>query len=84
VCVLKSPTEQRIFRVDPAQVTVRLRGHAPFIDQLNPEDVQVYVNVAALNDPQGSLKVEVHVPPEISVHTISPAHVDVRPIASNP
>ena len=84
VSVLKSPTEQRLFRVDPAQVTVTLGGEANMLNQLNPEDVHVYVNVGALKDPQGALRVEVHVPPRIAVYAISPAHVDVRPIATNP
>jgi len=84
VSVLKSPTEQRLFRVDPAQVTVTLGGEANMLNQVNPEDVHVYVNVGALKDPQGALKVEVHVPPRIAVYAISPAHVDVRPIVTNP
>lgn len=79
VSVLKSPSEQRTFQVEPALVTVRLRGDGPLIDQLNPEDVHAYVNVGALKDPQGSLKVEVHVPNGISVFTISPAQVTVGP-----
>jgi hypothetical protein len=84
VAVLKSPSEQRVFRVDPAQVTVRLTADQMILDQLNPEDVHAYVNVGALKNPEGSLKVEVHVPRGVSVYTISPAHVDVRPLATNP
>ena len=84
VSVLKGPTESRLFRLDPAQVTVTLGGEANMINQMNPEDVHVYVNLGALKDPQGAIRVEVHVPPRVAVHAISPAHVDVRPIASNP
>jgi YbbR domain-containing protein len=78
VSVLKSPSEQRALQVEPEQVTVRVSGDGPLIDQLNPEDIHAYVNVGALKDPQGSLKVEVHVPRRISVDAISPAQVDVR------
>ena len=84
VSVLKSPTEQRLFRIDPAQVTVTVGGEANMLNQLNPEDVHVYVNVGAVKDPQGALRVEVHVPPRVSIYAITPASVDVRPIVSNP
>ena len=88
VAVLKSPAEQRLFRVDPAQVTVRLGGDRRLLGQLNPEDVDVYVNVGSLTDPQGSLRVEVYVrgvpSKAVAVVAIVPAHVDVRPISSNP
>jgi hypothetical protein len=84
VAVLKGPAEQRVFRIDPAQVTVKVSGDPNMLDLLNPEDIHAYVNVGALRDPQGSIHVEVHVPARITVVAVSPAHVDVRPISTNP
>ena len=80
----KGPAEQRVFRIDPGQVTVKVSGDPNLLDMLNPEDIQADVNVGALRDPQGSMHVEVHVPPRITVVAIAPAHVDVRPISTNP
>ena len=85
VMVLRRSAEQRPFRVDPAQVTVRLSGDGTMINQLSPEDVSVFVNIASLRDPQGSLRVEVSVPyRDIIVKGVAPATVEVRPLSDNP
>lgn len=86
VMVLRRSAEQRPYRVDPAQVTVRLIGDSTIINELSPEDVHVYVNLAALRDPQGALRVEVKVPypQKVVVQAIAPATVEVRPLSDNP
>ncbi len=80
VTLLVSSSNLQSYVLEPGVVTVRLHGDSGTINDLETRDVQAYVDLAALRDPEGYLKVEAIVPSkELTVRSISPPRVYVRP-----
>ncbi len=82
VIVMTSAANRRLFQVEPTEVSVKVRGDAALVDKLAPEDVQVCVKLMDVTDPQGPFLVDVTVPRDVSVQSILPAHVMVKPLNS--
>ena len=82
VVVMMSANNVQAFKVDPTEVSVKVLGEQSVIDKLRPEDIEVYVNLQnAQNLKEGSFRVEVAAPREITVQQVWPAHVYVKPNA---
>ncbi len=63
---------------------MKVQGDASTLAGFEPEDVQVYVNLATLKDPQGGVRVEAILPREVILRSIVPAHVYVTNAAPSP
>ncbi len=77
VAVLASPTNQLSLKIVPSEVTVSVRGDWPTLAKLDPEDIDVYVNVGEAPNPDGPFAVKVNAPRELSIQQIIPAQVYV-------
>lgn len=72
------------FRVNPSEVTVVLRGRPEILEHLNPQEVEVYVNLAD-QVPQDSERRPVHVnAPGAQVGSVSPEEVTIERVTSPP
>lgn len=80
VVVMMSANNVQPVRVDPTEVSVKVLGEQSVLDKLRPEDIEVYVNLQnAPNMKEGSFRVEVGAPREITIQQVWPAHVYVKP-----
>ena len=78
VRTLSSAAEVRAVLLEPDQVEVTLSGPTA-LEQLRPDDVDVYVNLAgATNGAAQPLRVHVHAPAGTSLVSVKPAEVMVR------
>jgi hypothetical protein len=79
LAVMTLPSDNRVFRLEPAQVELRVSGPVRRIYNLGDSDVQVFVNLADASF-LGSqpVRVQASVPPGILIDSISPSEVVVR------
>ena len=76
VALLMDTNERRAFVLDPAQVSVTVKGPKDVIDNLS--DVHAYVELASHAGNMGNYNVEVHVPPGVTDVRVTPKTVFVR------
>ena len=76
VALLTDSSEHRGFVLDPAQVSVTVKGPKSVIDSL--KDIHAYVELASHAGNMGNYTVEVHVPAGITVMLVTPRTVFVR------
>lgn len=80
VVVMLSANNVQAFRVDPTEVSVKVLGDQTVLDKLRPEDIEVLVNLQnAKTLQEGSFRVEVSAPREVTIQQVWPAHVYVKP-----
>jgi YbbR domain-containing protein len=77
------PMNRKLFKIDPLEVTITVRGHAAMLDRIELTDIQPYV---ILTDPVGT-KAEYpvrikDVPRNLQVESYSPQRVLVEPLPS--
>lgn len=77
VTLLMSPTDRTLYKIEPPEVVVKVQGEGNVLAELDPEDVQAYVNISIVKNPQGGFKVETILPREVSLRSILPPHVFV-------
>lgn len=71
------------FRVNPASVTVVLRGRPETLNRLRPQDVEVYVNLTDTPDsPPNRRAVHVNAP-GAQLGSVSPQEVLIEPVQSS-
>ena len=78
VVVMMPAKNVQSFQVEPSEVTVKVLGDQPVLDKLREEDIEVYVNLMSVQNPQGSFRVEVGAPREVTIQQVWPAHVYVK------
>jgi len=78
VVVMMSARNVQAFQVDPSEVSVKVLGEQSVLDKLREDDIEVYVNLMNVQNPEGSFRVEVGAPREITVQQVWPAHVLVK------
>src|SRR5687768_12876643 len=78
VMVMMPAKNVQAFQVDPGEVTVKILGDQTIIDKLRESDIEVYVNLMNVQNPQGSFRVEVGAPREVVIQQVWPAHVYVK------
>jgi YbbR domain-containing protein len=66
------------FQVDPSEVTVKVLGDQSLLEKMREDDIEVYVNLTNVQNPQGSFRVEVSAPREMTIQQVWPAHVYVK------
>ena len=79
VVVMMPANNVQPFRVDPGEVTVKVLGEESVLAKLREGDIEVYVNLLNVPNPQGSFRVEVGAPREVTIQQVWPAHVYVKP-----
>ena len=84
VVVMMPAKNVQPFQVDPTEVTVKVLGEQTVLDKLREDDIEVYVNLMNVQNPQGSFRVEVGAPREITIQQVWPAHVYVKAPANTP
>ena len=77
--LLADPSERSAFVLDPAQVSVMVKGPKTVIDSLR--DIHTYVELASHAGNMGNYTVEVHTPTGITVVLVTPRTVFVRQAA---
>ena len=78
VVVVTAANNKQVFQVNPTEVTVKVRGEATTVQNLDPDDVEVYVRLLNVHNPNGSFLVEIRKPREIVIQEVWPAHVYVK------
>jgi hypothetical protein len=77
VAVLASPTNQLALKLVPSEVTVSVRGDWPTLAKLDPDEIEVFVNVGEAPNLDGPFVVKVNAPRDVSIQQIIPAQVYV-------
>ncbi len=87
ITVMKSAADLRAFRVEPSTVDITVSGPSSQVQALTPQQVEVFINLTDMHDPVGpTKKINVHLPPGITLHTLSPAEATIapaRPVPAN-
>ena len=78
VALLTDASERRAFVIDPAEVSVTVKGPKTLIDSLT--DVHAFVELASHSGNMGNYNVEVHAPAGVTVVLVSPRSVFVRQV----
>lgn len=78
VVVMMAARNVQPFEVDPSEVTVKVLGEASILNKLRDDDIEVYVNLMNVQNPQGSFRVDVGHPREVTIQQVWPAHVYVK------
>ena len=71
--------DRQAYNVDPLSVTVKVNADMDVLNKLNPNDIQVYVDLTRSTNVPGTFPVIVEVPRNISLQTVSPSHVHIEP-----
>jgi hypothetical protein len=79
VTLLEAPSEKRCFQVEPTFVMVQVSGDSIAVKQLGVEDVQAYVNISTVKEPEGAYRIETLAPKGITVKSVSYSHASVKP-----
>lgn len=66
------------FQVDPSEVTVKVLGEQSTLAKLREDDIEVYINLMNVQNPQGSFRVDVSAPRDVTIQQTWPAHVYVK------
>jgi YbbR domain-containing protein len=81
VRVLTKPGDERVFKVDPPEVSVSVTGEAAVLRDLTPKNISVYVDVANIRSSrETNQQVKVDVPKEITVDVV-PRTVNVEQVS---
>ncbi len=86
ITVMTSATETRTFLIRPRSVRVTVRGYAKALTNLQATNIRVYVDLVALQGTSASTcKVQVHLPPSLTLVRANPDEVQVRwPASAEP
>ncbi len=79
VTLLISPSDRHLYTIEPAEVTIKINGDSSTLAEMDAEDIEAYVNLSAVRIPEGNLRVEAIVPHDVTLRSIVPAHVYVKP-----
>jgi hypothetical protein len=77
VLVVSAAADVRQFKVNPAVVQVTVSGRPEVMTELASSDIHVWVNLTGIEAATEKRRVEVSVPPGVTVVRIVPADVDV-------
>lgn len=82
VQVISPANDRRLLNIQPTEARVTVRGDTAILEKLSAADVQVYVKLTGLADPEGSFPLAVDLPGNVVLQQLSPSHVAVRSIIS--
>jgi hypothetical protein len=78
VVLMTSAKNAQALQVDPTEVTVVVNGDPATVYKLLPQEIEVTVRLLNVQNPQGSFRVDVAAPRQVTVKQVWPAHVLVR------
>src|SRR5215510_13567766 len=79
IMLMTSPDDHTSYMVEPLAVNVKVNGDKDLLAKLNPNDIQVYVDLTAVPVVHGAFQVDVKLPRNMSLQQVSPSHVHVEP-----
>jgi YbbR domain-containing protein len=78
VLVVSAAADVRQFKVNPATVSVTVSGVQQFVEALTPDEIHPMVNLTDIEPGQNlSKRVDVSMPPGITLVSVDPAEVNV-------
>src|SRR2546421_1590224 len=77
--LMTDPKDQQAYQVDPVYVTVKVNADSQVLKKLNPNDIEVSVDVTHATNFHFAFPVEVKLPRNVSLQTYYPSHVHVEP-----
>jgi YbbR domain-containing protein len=78
------PTNRRLFKVEPVQVRITVRGNASVLDRIKQSDLQPYVVLTDALDSPAPYAIDVKtVPANVKVERVSPSTVIAEPLRPN-
>lgn len=81
ITVMTEASDNHAFRVTPDVVNLRVMGKRDLVENLQPAGLEVYVNLTGLDaDSNMQRRIQVYVPPGLSVLQVDPPYVRVRVI----
>ena len=81
VRLVTHPMNRKLFKVDPLEVTITVRGHAALLDRIELADIQPYVTLIDAPAANGEYPVRIKdVPRDLQVEDYSPRRVLVEPL----
>lgn len=79
ITIMQTAPEGRIYRVDPADVTVRVTGDQSLLQELRGSDLEVFVNLTDMGDkPAANRRVKVMAPAGVKVLRVEPVMVHIE------
>ncbi len=78
VAVLAAPADTGVYRLNPSSVRVRYRIESKTGFSLQPEELEVFVNVLGQVNASGPHELHVHAPDTVRVVEVVPKRVDVQ------
>jgi hypothetical protein len=79
ISVLNAPGSPAVFAIEPSAVVVKVQGRHPILKRLDPESIQAFVKLTGVTNLRRSFRVEVQVPPEVTLKEVVPDQVTVQP-----
>ena len=79
VAVMDAPGSHAAFLVEPGGVVVKVLGKDAVLKKLVPESIQAFVRLTGVSNFRRSFRVEVIVPPEVTLREVTPDQVFVQP-----
>jgi|SRR6185503_13099246 len=74
------PTNRKLFKIEPQNVIITIRGKNATLEAIQPSSIQPYVIVPDTPDSPAPYPIEVrNLPPKVSLERISPPNVMVGP-----
>jgi YbbR domain-containing protein len=71
--------DHRAYMVDPLSVNVKVNGDSEILKRLNPNDIEVSVDLTAVAVVHGAFPVSVKLPRNVALEQVWPSHVHVEP-----
>ena len=72
-------TDRQGYSVEPPAVTIKVNADPAVLKKLNPNDIEVSVNLTGVTNVIGYFPVEVKLPRNVSLQSYSPSHVHIEP-----
>ena len=79
IVLMTDPKDQQAYLVDPVYVTVKVNADTEALKKLNPNDIQVSVDLTHTTNFPGAFPVVVKLPRNVSLQTYYPSHVHIEP-----
>jgi len=79
IVLMTDPKDQQAYMVDPVYVTVKVNADSQVLKKLNPNDIQVSVDLRHATNFPAAFPVDVKLPRNVSLQTYYPSHVHIEP-----
>jgi YbbR domain-containing protein len=78
VLIMSAAADVRSFKVNPGEVTVKVRGEIKLVEQLQPKDIQALVDLTGIESARALTKrIQISTPPGITYVSVDPLEVRI-------